>query len=91
MKITTIGILFGLLAALFIGNVRARDLDGRHAQSPLKPWFDQLIEVGVKRSRQIRNSGNETTPRRGNRIVLAFARSCHPQCSVTVARAAQHR
>jgi hypothetical protein len=42
MKITTLGILFGLLAGCMLGNVRARDLDGRYAASPLKEWFNQL-------------------------------------------------
>lgn len=31
-----------LVLALSIHPIRARDLDGRHAASPLKPWFDQL-------------------------------------------------
>lgn len=30
------------LATLLNGSVAARDSDGRYAQSPLKPWFDQL-------------------------------------------------
>lgn len=31
-----------LALALMLYPVAARDLDGRYAQSPLKPWFDQL-------------------------------------------------
>lgn len=31
-----------LLLALWIHPVRARDRDGRYAQSPLKQWFDSL-------------------------------------------------
>jgi hypothetical protein len=42
MKITAHGLVLGIIAALLIGNVRARDLDGRYANSPLKEWFDQL-------------------------------------------------
>lgn len=30
------------LVTAFCNKVRARDLDGRYAQSPLKPWFDSL-------------------------------------------------
>jgi hypothetical protein len=41
-----IRIVFGLLlmvvVACFVGSVTARDLDGRFANSPLKPWFDHL-------------------------------------------------
>lgn len=40
-KIVSLGLIFGLLAAVLIGAARARD-DGRHAASPLKPWFDSL-------------------------------------------------
>ena len=38
-------IVFGLtlsLVSCLVGNVVARDLDGRYANSPLKPWFDHL-------------------------------------------------
>jgi hypothetical protein len=42
MIITAHGLVLGIIAALLIGNVRARDLDGRYANSPLKEWFDQL-------------------------------------------------
>ena len=31
-----------LLAALLASSALARDVDGRYAGSPLKPWFDQL-------------------------------------------------
>lgn len=31
-----------VMMALSIRPIAARDLDGRHAGSPLKPWFDQL-------------------------------------------------
>lgn len=31
-----------MLMGLLIHPVRGRDLDGRHAASPLKPWFDSL-------------------------------------------------
>ncbi len=34
--------LIVLVMALLIHPVRGRDLDGRHAASPLKPWFDSL-------------------------------------------------
>jgi hypothetical protein len=30
------------LAVVAIGRAHARDLDGRYANSPLKPWFDHL-------------------------------------------------
>jgi hypothetical protein len=42
MKITAHCLVLGIIAALLIGHVRARDLDGRYANSPLKAWFDQL-------------------------------------------------
>ena len=35
------GTIVGLLV-LAIHAAGARDLDGRYAQSPLKPWFDHL-------------------------------------------------
>src|SRR5437868_6204316 len=38
MKIATIGILFGLLAALLIGSVRAHDV----SRPELNHWFDKL-------------------------------------------------
>ena len=31
-----------LFAALFVSHAYPRDIDGRYAQSPLKPWFDSL-------------------------------------------------
>lgn len=34
--------LMGLGMALLAAGAEARDLDGRYAQSPLKPWFDSL-------------------------------------------------
>ena len=36
--------LIGSLAAILYVTLpaQARDLDGRYANSPLKPWFDQL-------------------------------------------------
>jgi hypothetical protein len=42
MKITARGLALGIITALLIGNVKARDLDGRYDYSPLKAWFDQL-------------------------------------------------
>lgn len=47
---TLIGLgMFGFIAAILIGaavvistRAHARDADGRYANSPLKPWFDQL-------------------------------------------------
>jgi hypothetical protein len=42
MKRIVIGLTLGVVGACFIGSVTARDLDGRHANSPLKQWFDQL-------------------------------------------------
>jgi hypothetical protein len=42
MKITSHEVVLGIIAALLIGNVKARDLDGRYANSSLKEWFDQL-------------------------------------------------
>ena len=41
MKTTVLGFAFGILAALSVGAVHARD-DGRYTNSPLKPWFDSL-------------------------------------------------
>ncbi|MGY3359728.1 hypothetical protein ACVWZK_006391 [Bradyrhizobium sp. GM0.4] len=42
MKVQVLGIALGIAAGLLIGNVKARDIDGRYAQSPLKQWFDGL-------------------------------------------------
>ena len=36
----------GFSALLFIEAAGARDIDGRYAGSPLKPWFDQLKSGG---------------------------------------------
>jgi hypothetical protein len=40
-KIFPLGLIFGILAALLIGRVHARDA-GHYAASPLKGWFDGL-------------------------------------------------
>ena len=42
MKRVVFGLILSLLVACVVGGVRARDLDGRYANSPLKPWFDHL-------------------------------------------------
>jgi hypothetical protein len=42
MKRIVFGLILTMLVACLIGSVRARDLDGRYANSPLKPWFDHL-------------------------------------------------
>jgi len=42
MKRIVFGLILGMIAACLVGGVKARDLDGRYADSPLKPWFDQL-------------------------------------------------
>jgi hypothetical protein len=41
MKTSILSFGFGMVVALFVGAVQARD-DGRYMQSPLKPWFDSL-------------------------------------------------
>jgi hypothetical protein len=41
MKPSVLGLTFGILLAVLVGAVQARD-DGRYANSPLKPWFDSL-------------------------------------------------
>ena len=41
MKTSILGFSFGMVVALFVGAVQARD-HGSHMQSPLKPWFDSL-------------------------------------------------
>lgn len=41
MKTSILSFSFGMVVALFVGAVQARD-DGRYMQSPLKPWFDSL-------------------------------------------------
>lgn len=42
MKFTARRLGLGIITALSISNVWARDLGGRYAGSPLKAWFDQL-------------------------------------------------
>ncbi len=42
MKRIVFGLILTLVIGCFIGSVTARDLDGRYANSPLKPWFDRL-------------------------------------------------
>lgn len=42
MKRALFGLAVSAAVALCVGSVTARDLDGRYANSPLKPWFDQL-------------------------------------------------
>jgi hypothetical protein len=42
MKRIVFGLTLSLIVACPIGSVGARDLDGRYANSPLKPWFDHL-------------------------------------------------
>jgi hypothetical protein len=42
MKRIVFGLPLCMIVALIVGSVTARDLDGRYANSPLKPWFDQL-------------------------------------------------
>jgi hypothetical protein len=42
MKFTARWLGLGVITALSIGNVCARDLGGEYAGSSLKPWFDQL-------------------------------------------------
>ena len=36
------GLTLSVIIACLLGSVRARDLDGRYSNSPLKPWFDHL-------------------------------------------------
>lgn len=38
MRILIVGVVAGILAALFIGNVKAHD----HGRPDLKPWFESL-------------------------------------------------
>jgi hypothetical protein len=40
--IVVAGFAVGMVLLLVVPHARARDLDGRHAQSPLKSWFDKL-------------------------------------------------
>jgi hypothetical protein len=42
MKRIVFGLTLSLVVACLAGNVTARDLDGRYANSPLKQWFDNL-------------------------------------------------
>ena len=42
MKRIMFVLTLSMLSACIVGGVTARDLDGRYAGSPLKPWFDQL-------------------------------------------------
>ena len=44
MKRIVIGLtlILSMIGACLVGSVTARDLDGRYANSPLKPWFDRL-------------------------------------------------
>jgi len=42
MKRIVFDLTLSMIAASLVGSVTARDLDGRYASSPLKPWFDQL-------------------------------------------------
>ena len=42
MKRIVFGLILSMMVACLVGSVRARDLDGRYANSPLKPWFDHL-------------------------------------------------
>src|SRR3977135_2546601 len=44
MKRIVIGLtlILSMIGACLVGSVTARDLDGRYANSPLKPWFDHL-------------------------------------------------
>jgi len=40
--VTALAIIVLGLVMLHVSRAHGRDLDGRYAQSPLKPWFDQL-------------------------------------------------
>ena len=42
MKHIVFGLILSTAVAYLVGGVTARDLDGRYANSPLKPWFDHL-------------------------------------------------
>jgi len=42
MKRIVFGLILIVIVACLVGSVTARDLDGRYANSPLKPWFDHL-------------------------------------------------
>lgn len=45
MKRIVFGLILTLIVACLVGGVRARDLDGRYADLPLKPWFDHLMSA----------------------------------------------
>jgi hypothetical protein len=40
---TKLGIAVGIFLLGLLGSVTARDLDGRHANSPLQEWFNKLV------------------------------------------------
>jgi hypothetical protein len=42
MKSIAVGLTLSMVIACLVCSAIARDLDGRYANSPLKPWFDQL-------------------------------------------------
>jgi len=42
MKRILLGLTFCILFAYHVGDVMARDLDGRYADSPLHDWFNHL-------------------------------------------------
>jgi hypothetical protein len=42
MKRIVFALSLTAVVACLVGSVTARDLDGRYANSPLKPWFDHL-------------------------------------------------
>jgi hypothetical protein len=42
MKRILLGLTFCILFAYHVGDVVARDLDGRYADSPLHDWFNHL-------------------------------------------------
>ena len=42
MKRIVFGLILIVTVPCLVGSVTARDLDGRYANSPLKPWIDHL-------------------------------------------------
>lgn len=47
-KIITAGFVFGILAAMFIGNVKARDLGQWEAGDPaIREWYQSLMQPDV--------------------------------------------
>jgi hypothetical protein len=42
MKRIVFGLILSMAVVCLVGGETARDLDGRYANSPLKPWFDHL-------------------------------------------------